>query len=169
MTQARTDESLTANSAEEPTTATDGKKPDVLTPARLRSFMAKIVTAKSGCWLWTAGTSDNGYGSFGGHNAHRTAYLWFIGDIPPGADVDHTCRQPLCVNPAHLQAVTRSENLRLVYKRAKTCRRGHPWVPDNIITRRDGVRTCRACRLLTNRASYQRVRARNGRGGRDVA
>ena len=43
---------------------------------------------------------------------HRFAHLRSIGPIPKGYDVDHLCRVRNCVNPAHLEAVTRLENVR---------------------------------------------------------
>ncbi len=52
-------------------------------------------------------------------SAHRTAYEVWVGPIPDGHEVDHTCHNKLCINPAHLEAVTHSENLkrRRKYKR----------------------------------------------------
>jgi len=68
------------------------------------------------CWLWLAGRAD-GYGMFRLDSqtpirAHRFAYQTVIGPIPAGFTIDHLCRNPLCVNPAHMEAVTRSENIR---------------------------------------------------------
>lgn len=66
-----------------------------------------------GCWLWTGATA-NGYGYFRlGCKvvpAHRVAYVWLRGDIPDGMDLDHLCRCRCCVNPSHLEPVSRSEN-----------------------------------------------------------
>ncbi len=70
------------------------------------------------CWIWLAGTIPSGYGSFGrggGGNsgvAHRFAYELLVGPIPEGLDLDHLCYVTLCVNPTHLDPVTRSENVR---------------------------------------------------------
>lgn len=42
---------------------------------------------------------------------HRLAYEVSRGEIPEGHDVDHTCFVRHCVNPAHLRAVTRKQNM----------------------------------------------------------
>lgn len=43
--------------------------------------------------------------------AHRAMYEQVIGPIPEGMDLDHLCRQPRCINPDHLEPVTRAKNL----------------------------------------------------------
>lgn len=59
----------------------------------------------SGCWLWTGGMSpDTGYGACGRHGecyVHRVAYIVFIGPIPMGKQVLHSCDVKICINPAH--------------------------------------------------------------------
>lgn len=71
------------------------------------------------CWLWTASINPGtGYGQFArrhgeGIDAHRFSYELANGPIPAGHDVHHTCHVRHCVNPAHLEAVTRAENLRM--------------------------------------------------------
>lgn len=42
--------------------------------------------------------------------AHRYAYEFFIGPIPDGFHCHHECRNPECVNPAHLRAVPKSDH-----------------------------------------------------------
>lgn len=81
--------------------------------------------------------------------AHRWAYLHFVGKIPAGLDLDHLCRNRWCVNPEHLEPVTRSENLTRGYaaRGPKTyCKHGHRFDPENTFQRSDGGRGCRACR-----------------------
>lgn len=69
---------------------------------------------KTGCWLWTGSTGPSNYGSLGHAGtywgAHRFSYEAAWGDIPEGLVIDHLCRVPWCVNPAHLEAVTQQEN-----------------------------------------------------------
>lgn len=67
------------------------------------------------CWEWTAGTTGaSGYGVFRANGkattAHRWAYEQLVGAVPEGLDLDHLCRNRLCVNPAHLEPVTHREN-----------------------------------------------------------
>lgn len=78
-----------------------------------------IIPSKHSCWRWNAAFYKNGYGKIGegtraGRNllAHRVAYEFVLGDIPEGLDLDHLCRNRWCVNPYHLEPVTRKENLR---------------------------------------------------------
>lgn len=111
-----------------------------------------------GCWLWTGGLDAHGYGSFhlNGRNAYayQVAYKWTVGKIPAGLDLDHLCRVRACVNPDHLEAVTRGENLhrspltQTSINAAKThCIRGHE------LTYREpksGWRRCLVCRKQRN-------------------
>lgn len=76
------------------------------------------------CWLWLDNLDSGGYGAWyrgslrGGIpgklrcTAHKAAFLYLVGEIPEGWDVDHLCRVHRCVNPDHLEAVTRKENIR---------------------------------------------------------
>ena len=69
--------------------------------------------------------------------AHRVAYELVKGKIPAGLELDHLCRNRICCNPAHLEAVTGRENsLRGVSPWAKNacathCPRGHPYDAEN--------------------------------------
>lgn len=65
------------------------------------------------CWLWQGHVRPDGYGQAGRSElAHRWSYETFVGPIPEGMHLDHVCRVRACVNPAHLEPVTREENLR---------------------------------------------------------
>lgn len=117
-------------------------------------FEAKYVVDPSGCWLWTAYRDPNGYGSFtvkGIHiPAHRVSYELYVGPIPKGLHMDHLCRNPPCVNPSHLEPVTRRENIARGiawdWNRGKThCPSGHPYDDTNTY-RYKGERLCRSCR-----------------------
>ena len=79
-------------------------------------LMDRVVRV-DGCWVWTGAVSTGGYGRIGidGNRlaqAHRVAYQLYVGPIPEGLHVDHLCRNRLCVNSDHLEAVTQAENNR---------------------------------------------------------
>lgn len=125
-----------------------------LTPARLRTFLRDIEkpAGEFGCWLWRGATRPNGYGAvLTGAPVHRVAYEWMVGPVPPGMDVDHLCRTRACVNPHHLEPVTRVENHRRVAEHGpfalrRYCRRGHPLTLATTWQRpSDGQLVCRAC------------------------
>lgn len=117
-----------------------------LKPA-IERFMDRVSPEpNSGCWLWTGATLSNGYGTFSPKQvrgeriyAHRHAYETFVGPIEVGLVIDHLCRVRCCVNPDHLEVVTRGENVRRgnapshVARRASRCENGHPLVEGNII------------------------------------
>lgn len=131
-------------------------------PERLEAKVERVPF--SGCWIWTGALYPNGYGQFKRANsrknvvAHRGFYELVHGPIQTGLDLDHLCRVRCCVNPDHLQPVTRRENLRRggVLERlqrhaaergqADICAKGHAMTPENTYTYPDGVhRACRIC------------------------
>jgi hypothetical protein len=70
----------------------------------------------SPCHIWQGSLMPLGYGQVRAdgrtRQAHRVAYERERGPIPLGAQLDHICRVPRCVNPAHLEVVTNAENTR---------------------------------------------------------
>jgi hypothetical protein len=129
-------------------------------PAR---FLEKIVLADSGCWEWIGRRTKNGYGRYyigtsrldqRYASAHRWAYELLAGPIPNGMDLVHLCRVRHCVNPAHLEPVTRAENisrgfgpslLAQVNAAKALCVNGHPFDETNSRPRPTGGRACRQC------------------------
>jgi len=97
------------------------------TPQDISRFWSKVKVAGSNeCWLWQAGTNDQGYGTFrlGNMNrAHRVSFEITNGPIPEGLDVLHTCDNPPCVNPHHLWLGTNLDN---VIDRETKQRGNHP-------------------------------------------
>lgn len=122
------------------------------------------------CWEWQAGlAARGGYGQYRGDagvpkHAHREAWERMVGPIPEGRELDHLCRNPLCVNPDHLEPVTHAENMRRTRgtRPAVThCRNGHP--------KPQGRGRCAECKRLCNLAHYHRsgkttVASRRGGG-----
>lgn len=109
---------------------------------------AKIQVDPSGCWLWQAAFFRDGYGmvwagrrSPAGNpvpsRAHRAAYETWVGPIPEGLVIDHLCRTPACINPAHLEPVTVGTNVMRGQPKNRDkpfCKNGHEFTPDNTCT-----------------------------------
>lgn len=135
----------------------------------IERLMEKVRVDPGGCWVWTGCTGGNGYGHlWGGHGrsnrAHRLSYEEHVGPIPAGLQLDHLCRNRLCVNPAHLEPVTSRENImrgdsHVAKQAAQThCLRGHPLSGDNLYEKKRGPSTIRICRECSRKASREWVR-----------
>ena len=91
--------------------------------------------------------------------AHRLYYERHVGPIPDGLEMDHLCRNRACVNPDHLEPVTRAENNRRKAVAQTHCKNGHPLSGDNLLaTKRQ--RACRACQRERSRRHYARHKAK---------
>ena len=120
------------------------------------------------CWVWRGARFDNGYGAFwfdgSTGQAHRFAYAYFTGPIPPGFEIDHLCRNRACASPDHLEAVTHAVNVQRgevgLRERSKThCPQGHSYDPANTWVSKEGFRVCRACHRVRERERRAAVAA----------
>jgi hypothetical protein len=65
------------------------------------------------CHYWLGTKDPLGYGRLGSRQlAYRVSWERINGPVPSGLELDHLCRNPSCVRPDHLEAVTHQENLR---------------------------------------------------------
>lgn len=77
--------------------------------------LAARTTRQGDCIVWTGGTVGAGYGKMvvGDKIMKVHRYVWERdnGPIPDGMEIDHTCHNRKCVEPSHLRAVTRKQNM----------------------------------------------------------
>lgn len=118
----------------------------------------KILVDYKGCWVWQGAkfSVNKPYGAYGmlrlgkkTARAHRISYEVYVGEIPKDKELDHLCKNTLCVNPQHLEPVSHFENIRRSRNTIKThCKNGHHYSKNNTIINARGARECRICRKL---------------------
>jgi len=126
---------------------------------RLKRFMKRVrIDVGVGCWEWTGPLNVGGYGVSCVNGvrmvAHRAFWVFCGNSINEFEDLDHLCRNRSCINPNHLERVTRSENLRRGFE-ARGCKNGHPFGHEafSIVRRSDGgiERRCKICHRARNK------------------
>lgn len=147
----------------------------------LKRYMPKTQD-RSVCWLWRGRLNSGGYGrievrtegrrgrgkNFG---AHVAAYEKFRGPVPKDRQLDHLCRQRMCVNPWHLEIVTQRVNILRGNgwggrnARKTHCTKGHEFTEANAyirIVKGQRHRRCRICLLdwQNNSEKGKAIRAR---------
>lgn len=155
--------------------------------AKIRRLWSSIaVGLPTECWEWNGSFGSprkDGYATTKWRGKTTTLHrlLWEVvhGDIElSNMHVDHLCRNRRCLNPRHLELVTREENIRrgtcwsAINARKTHCPKGHPYEGDNLIISRrsDGTpfRLCRACNIVAHRELRARKREAAGREPRRV-
>lgn len=125
---------------------------------------------QNGCWIWQKARSSQGYGQLHMNQrltpAHRVSLVLNGENLIKGYHVDHLCRVPACVNPAHLEQVLPAENIRRGLQGilgnanyGTHCRHGHEYDQKNTYVRIDGTRRCRTCeRINAKRRRHEKTR-----------
>ena len=146
--------------------------------SQLRSLvriLRGVRPQSNGCWTWRQASRARGYGKVWLRrrlwSAHTAVWTCVFGPVPRGKELDHTCRNPACVNPLHMEPVTHAENTRRgvspwgVNARKTHCPRGHAYTPENTYWFRNHrnptrkYRWCRTCALAHQRKIQARRRA----------
>jgi hypothetical protein len=158
-----------------------------LTTVELTRLFRKIaIDHATACWNWTGSCDPGGYGHVTFRrrleSTHRLVYAWLVEPLPRGnverylSQLDHSCRNRRCCNPAHLERVTqpinmaRGESPSALHARKTHCKNGHP-LPDDPTPREANPsrreRVCDICRseYESNRREDRRQYARNRRSG----
>ena len=142
------------------------------TAQRFWSHVVCVDSSTDTCWHWLAYKDKHGYGRFGIcrciFRAPRVAWILTHGDIDPTMTIDHLCRNHACVNPAHLEQVSRRENTLRgngfpgQNSRKTHCPQGHLYDESNTqLTNKNlrgsvRARACRTCKYEQKRARRQR-------------
>lgn len=105
----------------------------------------------TGCHLWTAHVTKDGYGSFSYQGRKHRVALILDGRDPGNLLALHSCDTPLCVNPEHLRPGTHTDNARERSLRGRSagqkvthCPAKHEYTPENTNVWR-GKRKCLKC------------------------
>jgi len=89
------------------------------------------IVADSGCWEWADARDFHGYGALTyeqrTRKAHRVAYESWVGPVPDGHHVLHSCDNPPCINPDHLSTGTHADNMRDMAARARSGKTKLTW------------------------------------------
>lgn len=121
-----------------------------------------------GCWIWKGNFYSNGYGKtsieiHGTRLAHRAFYIEHRGPVPDTLDLDHLCRNRECVNPDHVEPVTRAVNLVRGHDARDMCEAGlHDITLPGAV--KPGTHQCVECWRIRYRKAGKRYRAKKANG-----
>lgn len=127
-------------------------RPIEITPRLVARLMDCFDPTEEGCWIWQGEVGNTGYGRLRvdrrSYLAHRVSYTLHVGSIPEGLVIDHLCRNPRCIKPAHLEPVPQRVNMMrgmaptAQVLRSGYCARGHK--RDDV----DRFGDCRKCKNI---------------------
>lgn len=142
--------------------------------AQLRLAL-RSAPGENGCIVWIGARHEDGYGvlNVGGRRVYAHRFAWELkhGAIPAELVIDHLCRNPPCVNTAHMELVTIGENVRRSPIAGRTrippthCKHGHEFTDANTYRDKDGHRGCRACKRDYMRRKRAAARLVHNDGG----
>lgn len=141
--------------------------------ASVADRLIRLSVDRGDCRVWIGKLTEGGYGYIrvGARSlrAHRVSYETFVGPIPEALELDHLCRNPACIKPGHLEAVTHAENIARSWSyktagldtpsSATHCINGHERTPENTRERprpNDPTKIRRTCRVCDREAVQQR-------------
>lgn len=140
-------------------------------------FWSKVSKIPGGCWEWVA-RGSGGYGSFrfAGKNTHphRLACAGYydkkLADLK-GLVVHHNCKNKGCVNPKHLELMTKFvhsielDSAASIQRDKKFCPQGHLYWGANVFTEKDKNgrvhRRCKKCRVVKGALWLSKNRAQD--------
>lgn len=144
-------------------------------------FWRQVVITDSGCWQWTGNTvgpKAQPYGCFSTSQtpeikrvtkrAHIWSYEKYVGPIPNGLELDHLCRNTLCIHPLHLEPVTgqinklRGTSFSAINAKKLSCPQGHPYNSENTYISKKGKRHCKLCSYFSVKARRENQKLARG-------
>lgn len=135
----------------------------------IRKFNERFEKDSSGCWKWLAYIAPDGYGkmmAFGEQYAHRVSYILHKDIIPEGMDIMHSCDNPSCVNPSHLQIGTHKDNMADMVDKGRSAhseqQRSAKLTKNMVIELRNGTKTIKDAINMFGVAEITAMQARRG-------
>lgn len=94
--------------------------------SREKRFLARVGNpGQTGCREWQGSKNPTfGHGQWRNEDGeieltHRAAWRMFVGEIPAGMNVLHTCDNPSCVNIKHLFLGTQADNMKDMWAKGR--------------------------------------------------
>lgn len=86
-------------------------------------ILENIKIDGKGCWLWQGTKHRQGYGLISYNRKpsllHRVSWIVYIGELPKGMKICHSCDVPSCCNPSHLFLGTQKDNINDANKKGR--------------------------------------------------